>query len=65
MSDPVDIAQEQSDLFLNNTIANRPSFIGDSLEECILCGEEIPEKRRKLGNVQHCVECKSYLERNK
>ncbi|QHJ78694.1 MAG: hypothetical protein [Caudoviricetes sp.] len=65
MSDAVDISQEQSDIFLNNTLANRPSFNGESLEECLLCGEEIPEKRRKLGNVKHCVECKSHLERHK
>lgn len=63
MSDNIDFAQEQSDIFLQKAINSRPSFNGDSLKECILCGDDIPEKRRMIGNIKHCIEFKTHLER--
>lgn len=62
MSKDIDLAQEVTDLFLEKTLNNRVSFVGDSLYECDECGDAIPEKRRKLGNVKYCIECQSNLE---
>jgi phage/conjugal plasmid C-4 type zinc finger TraR family protein len=37
---------------------------GPSLINCVECGDEIPEQRRKLvAGCQHCIECKTALER--
>jgi len=37
---------------------------GPSLSHCVECGEEIPEARQKLvPGCQHCIECKTFLER--
>ena len=37
-----------------------------SAEECVECGEEIPEARRKaLPGVQLCTYCQEYLERHR
>ena len=37
---------------------------GESSPNCIRCGEEIPERRRKaLKGVKHCVSCQSEIER--
>ena len=32
-------------------------------EFCDECGEDIPEIRRKLGGVTHCVYCQDFLEK--
>ena len=37
---------------------------GPSLTHCVECGEEIPEARQRLvAGCQHCIECKTVLER--
>ena len=43
---------------LSNARARLPS--GDGLEDCEVCGEPIPEKRRAaLSGVRTCVACQS------
>lgn len=36
-----------------------------SAQFCKECGDEIPEARRKLGNIQLCVACAEETERRK
>ncbi len=37
---------------------------GESLEYCALCGEDIPEKRRKaLPGVRLCIDCQAERDR--
>lgn len=37
-----------------------------SAEECVECGEEIPEARqRAIPGVQYCIYCQEVLERNR
>ncbi len=36
----------------------KPSmFEGESSTHCKECGDSIPERRRKNGNIHHCVSC--------
>lgn len=62
MADMVDLAQECIPNIEHKLNAISSMFIGESNKECDECGEEIPEKRRKLGNVKLCVHCANDLE---
>lgn len=57
-----DIASKYEQHVIENALANREKFEGESLEECVLCGNDIPEERRKTGGVTHCVDCKARIE---
>ena len=65
MTDLIDKAQESADYLLQQEIAKRCRFEGESEKECIECGEEIPERRRALGGVKFCIECQTKIERNR
>jgi RNA polymerase-binding transcription factor DksA len=46
-------------------LKNRVKFDEKSLDECLLCGSDIPEERKKTGSVKHCIECAEILEKKK
>ena len=62
MADIVDIAAENIETALVNTIQNIKRFEAPSLFECEDCGEAIPEQHRKLGSVTLCIACQTALE---
>ncbi|WP_373866478.1 TraR/DksA C4-type zinc finger protein [Acinetobacter bereziniae] len=47
---------------LQEKIAARAQFQGESEHECIYCGNEIPQQRRALGNVKLCIDCQTAVE---
>ena len=40
------------------------NFDIESSTHCQECGEEIPERRRIVGNIHFCVGCQSIIESN-
>ncbi|HEN9526056.1 TPA: TraR/DksA C4-type zinc finger protein [Acinetobacter baumannii] len=64
MADPVDMAEGIAEERIQQTLSNRPTFDGESEHECINCGNEIPERRRALGNVKLCIDCQTAVESN-
>ena len=63
MKDIIDQANDLAQLELDNLLANRQTFIGESVIDCIECGEPIPEKRRQLIKGCHlCIDCQSLKE---
>lgn len=44
-------------------LMNRVTFNEKSLDECLLCGNEIPVERKKTGSIKHCIECAKILEK--
>lgn len=63
MADMVDLAQECIPNIQEKIKQINAMFDGESNKECDECGEEIPEVRRKLGNVKLCVDCATDLEK--
>lgn len=61
MADEADIAQGLIPEVDASNISHR--FTLPSEKFCEECGEEIPELRRKLGGVTHCVYCQDFLEK--
>lgn len=63
MRDIIDQANDLAQLELDNLLANRQIFTGESANDCIECGEPIPEKRRQLlKGCQLCIDCQSLKE---
>lgn len=65
MADEVDLAQECEALFLQKALEARrvAESRRESLEDCEVCGDEIPERRRQaLPGVRTCLSCQSRLE---
>lgn len=60
MTDLMDWVNEQNELHLKIALKNRPKVQGlYSAVECEVCGNEIPEERRKaIPGVSLCIECK-------
>lgn len=65
MSDIIDRANDQAQEELNRNLAKAQRFDTPSLAECIECGEDIPERRRRLGGVTRCIDCQSVIERRR
>ncbi|OCG24640.1 conjugal transfer protein TraR [Gilliamella sp. wkB108] len=64
MRDVIDRANDLAQLELDNLIANRKTFQGESATHCIECDEPIPEKRRQLlKGCQLCVDCQRLKEK--
>lgn len=61
MADIADIAEESMQQI--NTEEISKMFLKESEKYCIECGEDIPEKRRSLGGVTLCIDCKSLQEK--
>ncbi|AYO54940.1 TraR/DksA C4-type zinc finger protein [Acinetobacter wuhouensis] len=62
MADFADTASEIEQECLQQALQNRAQFSAHSHFECDECGEEIPEQRRAIGGVTHCIECQTKLE---
>lgn len=62
MTDIIDRANDQAQEELNRNLAKAQRFDTPSLLECAECGEEIPERRRRLGGVTRCIDCQTHLE---
>ncbi len=65
MSDIIDRANDQAQEELERTLAKAARFDKSSLSDCMECDEPIPEKRRKLGGVTHCIDCQNIIERRR
>ena len=65
MSDMIDRANDQVQEELNRNLAKAQRFDTPSLAECIECGEDIPERRQRLGGVTRCIDCQSVIERRR
>lgn len=68
MSNEIDLAVEQAERLLSMHIKNHVErgVVGESAYECVMCYEDIPEKRRLIVmGTQHCIACAEYLERKK
>lgn len=63
MVDFADVAAEVSQDNLAFSLNNRHRFDGTSVKECQSCGFDIPEQRRKLGNVKLCIDCQTEVEK--
>lgn len=56
-------AQRLQEERLQQAIANRVQYQGESAEDCDSCGVEIPQARRlAVPGCQHCVDCQSLRE---
>ena len=62
MTCPTDIASHLEQLHNDSAVEKARQFNGPSERFCLECGEEIPERRRALGNVTLCFDCKTLEE---
>ena len=44
---------------LKVALDNRVKFNTPSEIECIECGNDIPERRRKVGGILRCIDCQT------
>ena len=65
MSDIIDRANDQVQEALERNLAQAPRFDTPSLTECMECGEDIPERRQRLGGVTRCVDCQNNIEQRR
>lgn len=64
MADAADIATERIELLLEDRLAARVRYQGQSLIHCEDCDQEIPEGRRlAVPGVRRCVHCQTIAER--
>ena len=67
MSDEVDTANDQQALLLSAAIQHVSGALharGESLAQCLECGERIPEKRRVAApGCKYCVTCAEWMEK--
>lgn len=63
MVDFADVAADAQADNLSATLSKRYCFEGESEHECQNCGFDIPEQRRKLGNVKLCIDCQTEVEK--
>ena len=65
MPDEIDRAQEANDLFQSDALAAhqrraQQARPGQGLDECVDCGEPIPEARRRaVPGCQRCIDCQA------
>lgn len=65
MSDIIDRANDLAQEELERNLAKAQRFDRPSLTECLECGEDIPERRQRLGGVTHCIDCQNIIERRR
>ena len=63
MADIADQAQEVEEMQRKAALAGRTAFHGDTADNCVECGVQIPSARQiALPGVQTCVDCAQLLE---
>lgn len=63
MADEIDIAHEREQTAIDEILAKRVQYAGESAPDCEVCGEPIPEARREgVPGVRTCVMCQSERE---
>lgn len=65
MPDEIDRAQEINEQLLGDALAQQQRRMprGESLAECVDCGEPIPEARRKaMPGCRRCIDCQTLHE---
>lgn len=62
MADDVDLVMERMDRDFSRLKTH--NFNIESSTHCRECDEEIPERRRKVGNIHHCIGCQEEIESN-
>lgn len=63
MADIADVAQAQIDITTAAALSKTTAYSGESALYCFECGEQIPERRRKLiRGCQRCVDCQQLKE---
>jgi len=63
-----DDEQERATIRVEEQIALAQSLLpsGPGTLHCVVCGEPIPEARRKaMQGTRHCIDCQSILDDNK
>jgi phage/conjugal plasmid C-4 type zinc finger TraR family protein len=66
MADAADRAAERTELFIQASLSSRPKrpVRADDGTDCMSCGEEIPEERRRtLPGCCLCVDCQEDAEK--
>ena len=62
--DIVDHAQDHEEAIRSRQIEHARGRQAEPVEDCIACGDEIPEERREaMPGVQRCIDCQSNKER--
>lgn len=65
MADKIDEANEYAASAVEQALAGREQYHGESASHCIECDAEIPVMRqRMLPGVQYCVDCAEVRERH-
>ena len=65
MTDIIDQANDVAQQTIERALLNAPKFDRPSLTECEECGEPIPPERQKMGGVIYCIDCQTYMDRQK
>ena len=60
----VDKATDINDVVLKGLLSNPQDSESSLYCQNDMCGEEIPEGRRKLPGVKYCIDCQSFVERH-
>ncbi|MPS98675.1 MAG: TraR/DksA family transcriptional regulator [Pseudomonas sp.] len=65
MADIADLANDRAQWHLDLVLSARAlAPASDSLEECLGCGDPIPEPRRLAAKgCQRCIECQGHFEK--
>lgn len=61
--DEGDYAQKREAEMLADALARHKREPKQETEECVECGTEIPEERRKVGGIDTCIDCQADIER--
>ena len=65
MTDIIDQANDVAQQTIERALLNAPKFDRPSRTECEECGEPIPPERQKMDGVIYCIDCQTYMERQK
>lgn len=63
MADVIDLASERIDAEMKARLRVLPTFNMPSLVECSECGDDMPQKRRAIGNIKRCIDCQDNHEK--
>lgn len=60
MADIVDLVMDSIEKSMSRMKTH--NFDGESSTHCEECDEKIPERRREVGNIHHCIGCQTVIE---